>query len=195
MPYRGGAMANPGFDRRVEAVRRFSRFYTKQIGLLREHLLGGPFSLTEARVLYEMAHHEPATASELGRDLALDAGYLSRLLRDFRKRGLIVRRRSDRDGRRSLLRLTDKGHQAFATLNAASRHEVGAVLARLPDAGRKRLVDECLAFARAAGYRRIMLWTNDVLHAARHIYERTGFRLTAEERHTSFGHDLAGQTW
>src|SRR5205809_1016284 len=94
-------------DRTVQAVRRFNRFYTRQIGLLGEGYLESPFSLAEVRVLYELAHRERTTASELGRELALDAGYLSRILRDFRRQGLVERRRSESDGRQSLLWLTD----------------------------------------------------------------------------------------
>ncbi len=299
-------------EQRVEAVRQFNRFYTQKIGVLGERLLQSPFSLAEARVLYELAHLERPTATDLCSDLGLDAGYLSRILRKFEKRGLLSRETSNTDARRSHLSLTAKGRKAFAPLNARSRAEIGALLRRLSNAdqarlieamrsiektlvpapGRSpaillrghqpgdmgwavhrhgvlyaqeygwdehfealtadiasrfirnydakrercwiaeidgaiagcvflvkksekvaqlrmllvepaarglglggRLVDECIRFARQAGYRKIMLWTNDVLHAARHIYEQRGFRLVSQERHHSFGHDLTGQTW
>lgn len=298
--------------RRVEAVRHFNRFYTQQIGILREGLLRSPYSLTEVRVLYEIARREEPTATELGKDLGIDAGYLSRILRDFVRKGLVEKRPSKSDGRQSLLRLTKKGQKEFATLNARQDEEVGAMLNKLmpedhnrlvesmqiiqrllgpqpeqkvpyiirphnsgdmgwvvhrhgvlysqeygwdehfealiarivadfiknfdPKRERcwiaerngeavgsiflvkksktvgqlrlllvepkarglgigKRLVDECIRFARQAGYRKIVLWTNDVLDAARHIYEQAGFRLVKEERHHSFGHDLVGQNW
>lgn len=305
-------MAAPSLLQRVEAVRRFNRFYTRQIGVLQEHLLRSPFSLTEARVLYELAHRDEATASELGDALGLDAGYLSRIVRGFATRGLIRKTASPSDGRRSHLRLSERGKQAFAGLNASSRSEIETLLGRLPPEQQRRLtdamqaieqvlgaaperkvpfllrphrpgdmgwvvhrhgvlyaqeygwderfealvagivakfierydhrrercwiaerdgenvgsvfvvkrsgtvaqlrlllvepaarglgigtrlVDQCLRFAREAGYRKMMLWTNDVLHAARHIYQQAGFRLVEEDRHRSFGHDLVGQTW
>jgi len=297
---------------RVEAVRRFNRFYTKQIGVLHEGLLRSPFSLTEARVIYELAQHEETTATELSNELGLDAGYLSRLLRSFKKRGLIHKQASQSDGRQNLLSLTERGQEAFAMLNARSRNEVGATLSDLSPADQNRLVkaihtiegllgaqpehkvpyllrphqpgdmgwvvhrhgvlyaeeygwdeqfealvagivakfvqhynpkqercwmaemegeiigsvflvqksktvaqlrlllvepkarrlgigtrlvSECVRFARQVGYRKILLWTNSVLHAARHIYEEAGFRLVHEEPHHSFGHDLIGETW
>jgi DNA-binding MarR family transcriptional regulator/N-acetylglutamate synthase-like GNAT family acetyltransferase len=297
---------------RVAGVRRFNRFYTRQIGVLQEHVLRSPFSLTEARVIYEVAHHEETTATELSQELSLDTGYLSRTLSSFQKRGLIRKTPSRTDGRQSVLSLTERGREAFAKLNAASRHEISAMLGalsaerqdrllkamhaiealldaqpehsapyvlRLPqpgdmgwvvqrhgvlyaqeygwneqfeslvadivakfirqyDAKRERcwiaerdgenvgcvflvhrsktvaqlrlllvepkarglgigarLTDECVRFARRVGYRKVMLWTNSVLHAARHIYEKAGFHLVEEERHHSFGHDLVGQTW
>lgn len=305
-------MAESGFDRRVDAVRRFNRFYTRKIGVLQQHLLRSPFSLTEARVVYELAHREGTTATELGDVLGLDAGYLSRILRGLQRRSLVHRERSADDGREMLLRLTERGRAAFAELDAASQREVGAMLRDLSEEGQRRLVDamrtieraldglpepgvpyvlrthqpgdmgwvverhgalyareygwdeqfealvaeivakflrrydptrercwiaeregervgcvflvrksktaaqlrlllvepaarglgigtrlveECVRFARQVGYRTMVLWTNDVLHAARRIYERAGFRLTCEERHHSFGHDLVGQTW
>lgn len=299
-------------DARIEAVRRFNRFYTRKIGVLHEGLLQSPFSLTEARVLYELAHRAHATASELGKELALDAGYLSRILRSFEERGLIARTPSASDGRQSLVSLTEPGRAAFALLDERSRAEVGALLGTRPvveqnraiaamhalerllgeqseagthillrspqpgdmgwvvhrhgvlyaqeygwnaqfealvaeivagfvrhgDPGRERcwiaekdgrpvgsvflakaseevaklrlllvepearglglgarLVEACEHFARQVGYRRITLWTNSVLHAARSLYERAGYRLVHEEPHRSFGHDLVGETW
>lgn len=305
-------MADIDLDRRVEAVRRFNRFYTQQIGVLEEGLLKSPFSLAEARVIYELAHHERSTATELGAELGLDAGYLSRILGGFQRRGLIAKEQSEADGRRNILSLTEQGQEAFAKLNAASRREIAAMLGQLSgerqaslveamrtiegllgaqperrvayllrphqpgdmgwvvhrhgvlyaqeygwderfealvaeivakfiqsyDPRRERcwlaekdgenvgsvflvkrsktvaklrlllveprarglgigsrLVNECVRFARGAGYRKITLWTNSVLHAARHVYEKTGFRLVDEEPHHSFGHELIAETW
>ena len=300
---------NPGS---IAAVRRFNRFYTRQIGLLRQGLLDSPFSLAEARVLYEVAHRQQPTATELGQDLQLDPGYLSRLLRSFEQRGLLRKQVSPKDARQSLLSLTAAGRKAQSALEAASNAEVGAMLGNLPadeqgrllqamqaierllgpqqgsrepyllrthrpgdmgwtvhrhaelytqeygwdgtfealvaeivakfvwefDPGRercwvaerdgeilgsvflvkhadgaaqlrlllvepsarglgigRRLVEECIRFARQCGYDRIMLWTNDILTAARRIYETAGFKLVDEKKHHSFGHDLVGQTW
>ncbi len=305
-------MGETGRAAPVDAVRRFNRFYTRRIGVLQEGLLQSPYSLAEARVLYELAHREGPAAAELGRDLGLDAGYLSRILRGLRRRGLVDRRASEADGRRSLLGLTRRGRAAFATLDERSGREVGAMLEALPPRGQGRLVEamdtierllggaprpappyllrspqpgdlgwvvhrhgvlyaqeygwderfealvaeivarfvktvdakhercwmaeadgevvgcvflvkqsrtvarlrlmlveprtrgmgigtrlvgECIRFARQAGYRKITLWTNSVLLAARHIYEQAGFRLVHEEKHHSFGHDLVGETW
>ncbi len=124
----------------VEAVRRFSRFYTRQIGLLEEGLLKSPFSLTEARVLWELAHRDAATATELGGDLALDGGYLSRVLRGLQRREVIERRRAPTDGRKFLLSLTRKGRDAFAKLDDASRTQIREILAGLAADERGRLV-------------------------------------------------------
>ena len=299
-------------DRRVEATRRFTRFYTQRMGVLDRHLLDSPYSLSEARVLYEVAHREDATAAELSAELKLDPGYMSRILAKFERLGLVEKRHSQSDGRSRHLRLTLEGEDAFATLNARSRHRTAAMLRALSPAERQdlteamatietllkaqaprrapfilrphrpgdmgwivrrhaelytaeygwdesfealvaeiaarflrsfdparercwiaerhggnvgsamlakddertarirlvlvepgarglgigqRLVGECLAFARGAGYRRVTLWTNDVLHAARRLYQRAGFRLVEENPHRSFGQDLIGQTW
>jgi DNA-binding MarR family transcriptional regulator/N-acetylglutamate synthase-like GNAT family acetyltransferase len=305
-------MAEAEFLQRVEAVRRFSRFYTRHIGVLHEGLLSSPFSLTEVRVLYELAHRDELTASGLGKELGLDAGYLSRILGNFEKRGFVERKASESDGRQSLLRLTAPGREAFAPLDARSRDEIGAMLRRLSPGEQRRLaeamrsieallgarpdrkvpyllrphqpgdmgwvvhrhgvlyaseygwderfealvasiaasfienfdpkhercwiaerdgdvvgsvflvrksktvaklrlllvdpearglgigarlVGECIRFSRQAGYRKVMLWTNSILLAARHLYEEAGFRRTHEEPHRSFGHDLIGETW
>jgi DNA-binding MarR family transcriptional regulator/GNAT superfamily N-acetyltransferase len=133
-------MANADSAQRIEAVRRFSRFYTRQIGLLDEGLLRSPFSLTEGRVVYEVAHHEQTTATQLGEELGLDAGYLSRILRGLEKRGLLERQSSPMDGRQFLLSLTDAGHSAFAELNASSRSQIGAMLGELAEVDQERLV-------------------------------------------------------
>lgn len=305
-------MIAANISRRAEAIRRFNRFYTKQIGLVTEQYLRTPFSVTEARVIYELAHHESITATELGAELGLDAGHLSRILRDFKKQGLVDKQPSETDGRKSHLRLTEAGQEAFAMLNARSHSGIEAMLARVspedqtrlvdamqtiegllgarpeqkatyilrppqpgdmgwvvhshgalyaqeygwdeqfealvaeivahyiknldpkrercwiaekdgenvgsvfvvkqsdtvaklrlllvtPDARGlgvgSRLVDECVRFARKAGYEKMMLWTNSVLLAARHIYEKAGFCLVETEAHHSFGHDLVGETW
>jgi DNA-binding MarR family transcriptional regulator/N-acetylglutamate synthase-like GNAT family acetyltransferase len=306
----------PGTDADVDAVRRFNRFYTRQIGVLQEGLLRSPFSLTEARVLYEIAHRQAPTAAELGKTLGLDPGYLSRILRGFRRRGFVDRRTSEADGRQGLLSLTGRGKASFATLDERSRREVRAMLDRLPAAGQRRLVEalgaaeealggpgpgsaqsqspyllrshqpgdmgwvvhrhgvlyaqeygwderfealvadivarfikrfdpkrercwiaekdgavigsvfivqqsrmvarlrlmlvepsargmglgtrlvgECIRFSRQAGYRKITLWTNSVLLAARHIYAQAGFKLVESEPYHGFGHDLMGETW
>jgi DNA-binding MarR family transcriptional regulator/GNAT superfamily N-acetyltransferase len=305
-------MASAGIATRIEAVRRFSRFYTRKIGALQDGYLRSPFSLTEARVLYELAHREKTTASELGTELALDAGYLSRILRAFERRGLIEKRPSETDRRQSIVSLTNEGLQSFATLNSRSGNEIAGILSELSPADQNRVVDamrtierllgapsrpprsyilrphqpgdmgwvvhrhgvwyaqeygwderfealvaeivaqfiqrydpqrercwmaemegeivgsvflvkhsdevgrlrlllvepkarglgvgtrlveECIRFARHAGYRNITLWTNSILVAARRIYERAGFQLVREEPHQSFGPQLIGQTW
>ena len=305
-------MSASDLHERIEAVRRFNRFYTRRIGVLHEGLLRSPFTLVEARIIYEMAQRGQTTATRLGQELGLDGGYLSRILRRFENRGLIDKRRSETDGRQSLLRLTDSGQDAFAGLNSRSRHEIGTLLGELChedqyrlvsamhtietllDAGPEqrtpyllrphqpgdmgwvvqrhavlyaeeygwdesfealvarivaevidrfepkaercwiaekdgeivgsvclvkkskrvaklrlllvepkarglgigtRLVDECVRFARRVGYRKITLWTNDVLTEARLLYERAGFQLVDEAPHHSFGRDLIGQTW
>lgn len=126
-------MAEADFDQRVGAVRRFNRFYTQKIGVLHEGLLQSGFSLTEARVLYELAHRNKPTAAELSKELGLDAGYLSRILRAFEKRGLIVREASKTDGRQTLQSLTEEGQAAFAPLNARSHDEAAAMLSGLSE--------------------------------------------------------------
>ncbi|MEW6633745.1 MAG: helix-turn-helix domain-containing GNAT family N-acetyltransferase [Pseudomonadota bacterium] len=302
---------HPGKER-IDAVREFNRFYTRQIGLLDEGLLKSPYSLTEARVLYELAHRDGPVASDLVRDLGLDPGYVSRLLKKFEERGLVERAASEADARRSSIAITEAGREAFAPLNQDSHDQVRALLDRLAPADQERLVkamrtvqhllgdrrepkvpyilrppqvgdigwitrrqgmlyaqeygwdetyealvaeilaefvkkfdpqwergwiaeregevvgsvfivrkspevaklrllyvepsarglgigarlvDECIAFARAKGYRTLTLWTNDILGSARRIYQAAGFKLVDEERHHSFGKDLVGQTW
>ena len=125
---------------RVDAVRRFTRFYTQHIGVLHRHLLESPFSLTEGRVLYELAHHEATTAKELAAELGLDGGYLSRILKGFEKRGLLERRRSESDGRAADISLTREGQDAFAQINARSRAEVSGMLERLSEAEQAEVV-------------------------------------------------------
>jgi DNA-binding MarR family transcriptional regulator/GNAT superfamily N-acetyltransferase len=293
----------------VDAVRRFNRFYTRRIGVLQDRSLYHPYSLAEARVLYELGHRADLTAGALVRELGLDAGYLSRIVQSFARRGLVSAGRAPGDARRRPLTLTAAGRRACAALEARSRKEVGAMLGRLsvpartrlagvmqemetlleesaaevslrrhrpgdmgwvvhrhgvlyfqeygwderfealvagiardflakldparercwiaelggkpvgsvflvrnsksvaklrlllvePEArGRgvgKRLVAECVAFARQKGYRKLVLWTQSNLEAARALYKAAGFRRTRQERHRSFGYDLTGEYW
>jgi DNA-binding MarR family transcriptional regulator/GNAT superfamily N-acetyltransferase len=297
---------------RVAAVRRFNRFYTQNLGVLQHGWLDSPFSLTEARVLYEIKQRDRATASDIARDLGLDAGYLSRILRRFHKSGLIRKDVSPDDGRQSFLSMTARGRKAFDPLETRTERQIGAVLGRLtapeqdhlvsamraietmiasePKAesdiilrqprpgdlgwvvarhaelyareygwaenfeglcaqivadfvskydpkcercwiaemdgqnvgsvflvkdsekvarlrlllvdpvarGRglgTRLTDECIRFARQHRYQSITLWTHKVLTAARHIYERAGFRLTSSETRRSFGQNVISEHW
>jgi DNA-binding MarR family transcriptional regulator/N-acetylglutamate synthase-like GNAT family acetyltransferase len=308
-----------GLEQRIAAVRGFNRFYTQRIGVLREHLLDSPFSLTGVRVLYELAHWpasgDPATAAVLATRLALDEGYLSRILRGFEQRRLVRKKPSTADGRRKSLALTDRGRREFARLDARSQADVGAMLVKLsaaeqatlvgavhtvgkllgqasgdrekgapyilrpPQSGdigwvihrhgalyaqeygydqrfealvaeiaarfvqrfdptrercwiaerrgeivgmvflvRKtnsvaklrlllvepharglgiggRLIDECVRFARGAGYLKLTLWTQSDLDAARHLYALAGFRRVRQARHESFGKQLVAETW
>jgi len=294
----------------VDAVRRFNRFYTRQIGLLQDRLFDSPFSLTQARVLFEISQRGACTASDIAQELSLDHGYLSRTLRRFADDGLISRTTDKADARQSLLTLTAKGRRAFARLDARSHEEIEAMLRPVPAARRRRaiaamddigailggkpapawrlrthrpgdmgfvverhgtlypaeygwdsriealtaeivaaflknfdpasercwiaecdgetvgsvflvretdevarlrllivdpkarglgigrrLVEECIAFARAAGYRKITLWTHAVLVAARAIYAQAGFRLVEEWTHDEFGKSEASETW
>jgi DNA-binding MarR family transcriptional regulator/GNAT superfamily N-acetyltransferase len=305
-------MGDEALLQRIDTVRRFNRFYTQKIGVLHEGLLSSSFSLTEVRVLYELAHREKPVASELGKDLGLDPGYLSRILSSFKAKGLVDSKLSEQDGRQSILWLTEQGKTAFAPLNDRAGDEIRFLLSSLTEGeqirlvesmGRirellsprrksrvpyllrphqpgdmgwvvhrhgvlyskeygwdqtfealvagivakfiqsfdpmrercwmaeieektvgsvflvkesetvsklrlllvepeargqgigKRMVNECIRFAGQAGYRKMRLWTNNVLVAARHIYEAAGFKLILEEAHHSFGHDLVGETW
>jgi DNA-binding MarR family transcriptional regulator/GNAT superfamily N-acetyltransferase len=302
-------------ETRIAAVRRFNRFYTQRIGVLGAGLLASPLSLTEVRVLYELAHAAPSappSASGLASFLGIDEGYLSRILRDFVKHGWVRRERSAADARKALLSLTSRGRKMFAPLDARSHDEAGALLEKLSarnqaelaasmrtierilgapaakaapvvlrplepgdigwvihrhgvlyareyrydtrfealvagiaadfverfDAARERcwivdmdgeivgsvflvrksatvaklrlllvepsarglglgarLVDECIRFARSAGYRKIVLWTQSELLAARRVYERAGFKRRAAMPHRSFGRKLIAETW
>src|ERR1019366_8200475 len=138
-------------DHRVATVRRFNRFYTARIGVLQEGLLGGPYSLTETRVLFELAHRDGATAGELGRELGLDSGYLSRIISRFDADGLLARAPSPSDGRKSVLRLTPRGREVFAPLNDRSDEMIGALLAALPDATATRVVTAMRTIEMALG--------------------------------------------
>lgn len=300
------------FDRRIGAVRSFSRFYTRRIGLLQHRFLQSSFSLTQGRVLYEIAHGTRRTASDIVTSLGIDAGYLSRILRGFEERELITRKRASDDGRQAMLSLTAKGRLAYAALDKRSQDEVGGMLSELSDADQRRvvgamntiegvmshqqghmpavslrphragdmgwvvarhgtlyaqeygwdstieaitaeivaaflkkhdpacercwiaeldgeavgsiflmreradvarirllivdpkarglgignrLVDECISFAKIAGYRRITLWTHAVLTAARAIYKQRGFQLVRQWVHEDFGKPLESETW
>jgi DNA-binding MarR family transcriptional regulator/GNAT superfamily N-acetyltransferase len=305
-------MAMPVPAAEIERVRSFNRFYTKRIGLLREGLLDTSFSLTQARVLLEIARRPGTQSSTLAAELGLDPAYLSRVLQSFERRRLIQRSKSKADARVNQLSVTPKGREEYRRLDTRSRAEVRGILSALDDTQQQRLVDamtairqlldppadacksvslrthhpgdigwvvarhgelytqeygwdstfeglvaeiagkflqdfdplrerswiaeldgqragcvflvkesetvaklrlllvepfarglaigsrlvqECIAFARQSGYRKLTLWTNDILHAARRIYQREGFRLVEEEKHYSFGHHLVGQFW
>lgn len=144
-------MDDGGLARRVAAVRRFNRFYTRTIGVLGEGYLASPYSLAEVRVLYELAHRDAWGAAELSRELGLDPGYLSRILRRFERGGLVDRRASPVDGRRSELRLTEAGRAAFAPLDRRSAEEIGALLGRLLAGDQARVVEAMGTIARLLG--------------------------------------------
>lgn len=306
-------MPEPAPVDRIEEIRRFNRFYTQRLGVLNEGLLESALTLTQVRVLWELAQEQPSSASDLCSRLGLDASYLSRIIAGFLEREWVKRSPSPQDARKSWISLTPKGRKAFEPLNAASRQqlegwlkvlgekdqealvsamgrimallegerpskvplvvirphrpgdlgwvierqaaiyaeeyrwnqefealvaEIGAKFLKHFDPERehcwiaeadgqrvgsvtlvakskttaqlrmlfvepetrglgvgRKLVDECLGFARRAGYRKVTLWTNDCLHAARRIYEGAGFQLKKAEAHHSFGHDLVGQFW
>jgi DNA-binding MarR family transcriptional regulator/GNAT superfamily N-acetyltransferase len=137
--------------RRIEALREFNRFYTRRIGVLHEGLLDTTFSLTESRLLWELTHRGSTTAAGLARELDLDAGYLSRLLRGFKQRGLVKTLRSKDDGRHLLLTLTAAGRKAFAPLDERSRGEVGALLAALPEPQQQQLLQALSTVERLLG--------------------------------------------
>jgi DNA-binding MarR family transcriptional regulator/GNAT superfamily N-acetyltransferase len=130
----------PHDAQRVAAVRSFNRFYTQHLGVLRDGWLDSPFSLTEARVLYEIKQRDRATATDIGRDLGIDAGYLSRILRRFHKSGLIRKDVSADDARQSLLSITARGRKAFDPLEARTERQVGAILGRLAEPEQDHLV-------------------------------------------------------
>ena len=296
----------------IAAVRQFNRFYTQKIGVLEENVYGRPLSLTEARVLYELANGDQVTASHVVAALSLDPGYISRIVGRFEKQKLVRRTTASGDRRKSVLTLTAKGAHEFARINVRSDSRVASMIGNLSPADQHRLVSsmqaiqsllgtpsdrttpfllrppaagdfgwvvqrhgaiyaqeygwneefealvaeivarfirnfdakrercwiaesdgenagcvfvvkrservaqlrcllvepaargrrigeslvgECIRFARQHGYRKMMLWTNSVLHAAGRIYERYGFELIEEERQHIFGHDLVSQTW
>ena len=128
-------------QKKIDAVRHFNRFFTRQIGVLREGLLHSPFSLTEVRILFELAHHDRLTASELSRELGLDPGYLSRILARFEEKGLIEKTRSAIDARQRLLSLTSEGKKVFSQLDRRSREEVADMLGSLSEGDQQRLLE------------------------------------------------------
>src|SRR5947207_1728602 len=201
-------MGSRELERRVEAARRFNRFYTRQIGVLRRGAYDSPFSLTEVRVLYELAHREKPTATELGRDLGLDAGYLSRILRGYAAqfealvRGMVGRfvQRFDQTRERCWIAEQDGAVVGSVFLVARSRTAAQLRLLLVEPQARgsglgTRLVDECVRFARRVGYRTLMLWTQSELSAARRLYQAAGFRVVRKERNHSFGKALVSETW
>jgi DNA-binding MarR family transcriptional regulator/GNAT superfamily N-acetyltransferase len=128
-------------EHRIEAVRRFSRFYTRKIGVLHQGLLDSPFSLAEGRVVYELAHHGTTTAAELAKELGVDPGYLSRMLRKLERHGYVTRRRAETDGRQTILALSEQGEAAFAAINARSRAHVASLLDPLGADDQTRLIE------------------------------------------------------
>lgn len=134
----------PGLAARIAAVRRFNRFYTQKIGVLDEGLLDSPFSLTEVRVLYELAHRDEPTAAEIVRDLGLDPGYLSRILRRFEQRGLVEKHAASDDARRSILRLTRRGSKELGLVDARTNDQIRGILASLSRAEQARLLKALL---------------------------------------------------
>jgi DNA-binding MarR family transcriptional regulator/GNAT superfamily N-acetyltransferase len=144
-------MSETSVSERVAAVRRFNRFYTQRIGVLQEGYSKGPFSLAEARVLYELLHRDKPTATELAKDLGLDAGYLSRILRGFEVRGLVLKQASERDGRQSLLSITERGRKRFAPIEAHTEAEVRGMLDALAPAAQAKLVDALHTIERVLG--------------------------------------------
>src|SRR6266853_3092912 len=133
-------MSQPDCDDRISAMRAFNRFYTSKLGVLDQHLLKSQFSLSEARVLYELANRDEPAAKEIGIELGLDPGYLSRIIQNFDERGLITRKPLATDRRQYRLGLTAKGRQAFAKLDQSSHDEIAAMLGRLGDGERTALV-------------------------------------------------------
>lgn len=144
-------MTHARIEREVHGIRRFNRFYTARIGVLSEGLLDSPFSLTEARVIYELAQHETATATELSGILGLDPGYLSRILAKLKDRGILGKRPSPDDGRRSILRLTDAGRAEYEKLNTSSQREIRKLLEALPVEDRRSLIDSMQTIERLLG--------------------------------------------
>jgi DNA-binding MarR family transcriptional regulator/GNAT superfamily N-acetyltransferase len=134
------ATSTSDLDQRVGAVRRFNRLYTQRIGVLQDGFLRTPFSLAEARVLYELSRREKVTATEIATELGLDHGYLSRILRGFGERGLVAKTASPNDRRQSLLSLTTKGRMAFAPLDQGSQKEVAGMIGKLSAADQDRVV-------------------------------------------------------
>jgi DNA-binding MarR family transcriptional regulator/GNAT superfamily N-acetyltransferase len=145
--------ADPALADPIAAVRRFNRFYTKHIGVLRDGHLDSSFSLTEVRVLYELAHHDATTATDLARELDIDPGYVSRIIRKFEERTLIEKSRSESDGRQTHLRLSDNGRAAFAKLNSRADDEIAALVGRVGEHDRRRLTSAMHAIEQMLGAR------------------------------------------
>jgi DNA-binding MarR family transcriptional regulator len=144
-------MPEPDPNQQISAVRAFNRFYTQKLGVLDRQLLKSPFSLSEARVLYELAHRDDAAAKEIGIELGLDAGYLSRIIQNFDEKGLITRKPLPSDRRQYRLALTTKGRQAFARVDRSSQDDIAAMLAPLGRGDRDRLVAAMVAIERLLG--------------------------------------------
>ena len=125
----------------VDQVRGFNRFYTRHLGLLDRGLLGSEFTLTEARILYELAHHDGSTATQIAEELAMDLGYFSRLMAKFERRRYLKRTRSSTDGRQSRIHLTEKGHSVFSPLNAAAREQISRMIQPMTPAQRDELLN------------------------------------------------------
>jgi DNA-binding MarR family transcriptional regulator/N-acetylglutamate synthase-like GNAT family acetyltransferase len=134
-------MLREGLEARIDAVRRFNRFFTRRIGVLREGLLHTPYPLTEARILFEISRRAEVAASDLSRELGLDPGYLSRILARLEQKGLIDKVRSETDARRRLLLLTPQGQDAFSLLDSRSREEVAEMLCELSEGDQRRLLE------------------------------------------------------
>src|SRR3982074_3190797 len=144
-------MSRQDSDHQIAAVRAFNRFYTRKLGVLDQHLMKSPFSLSEARVLYELAHHDDLAAKEVGIELGLDPGYLSRIIQNFDESGLIPRKPLPADRRQYRLSLTAKGRQAFARLDRSSQEDVGAMLAALPASASQKLIGAMALIERLLG--------------------------------------------
>src|SRR5216683_3818016 len=141
-------------DGQISAVRSFNRFYTRKLGVLGQQLLKSPFSLSEARVLYELANRQNPAAKEIGSELGLDPGYLSRIIQSFDENGLITRKPLPSDRRQYRLGLTAKGRQAFAKLDRRSHDDIADLLATLPRGDSKRLIEAMAAIEQLLGHPR-----------------------------------------
>jgi len=133
-------LSNTTLEERINAIRHFNRFITRQVGALREGLLYSPYSLTEARILFEIANNDDITAADLTKELGLDAGYLSRILNRLEERGLVYKERSLKDGRQRMLKLTSDGKNAFSLLNSRSYNEIAELLSELSETEQQQLV-------------------------------------------------------
>jgi len=133
-------LSNTTLEERINAIRHFNRFITRQVGALREGLLHSPYSLTEARILFEIANNDDITAADLTKELGLDAGYLSRILNRLEERGLVYKERSLKDGRQRILKLTSDGKNAFSLLNSRSYNEIAELLSELSETEQEQLV-------------------------------------------------------